>query len=175
LVRTISNVLVMEIGWTDVGSGGYILVSSAHSNTSFTQISDRILNKNMAWMHLSLFEWVLKSDIYEEENWWFSTLLKIIWKRVFIFVISLKDNLEIHFSVIFFNEGCWEPVLLFFIYYTHLPWTYQWKLNTEYYIISSVCIRENMFFVIKIIIVYQFLYSNLLPFEIFDDNFRNWW
>jgi len=24
--------LVMEIGWTDVGSGGYILVSCAHSN-----------------------------------------------------------------------------------------------------------------------------------------------
>jgi hypothetical protein len=35
LVRTISNVLVMEMGWTDVGSGGYILVSCAHSNTSF--------------------------------------------------------------------------------------------------------------------------------------------
>ena len=34
LVGTISNVLVMEIGWTDVGSGGYILVSRAHSNTS---------------------------------------------------------------------------------------------------------------------------------------------
>ena len=34
LVGTISNVLVMEIGWTDVGSGGYILVSSAYSNTS---------------------------------------------------------------------------------------------------------------------------------------------
>ena len=34
LVGIISNVLVMEIGWTDVGSGGYILVSSAHSNTS---------------------------------------------------------------------------------------------------------------------------------------------
>jgi hypothetical protein len=32
LVGTISNVLVMEIGWTDVGSGGYILVSCAHSN-----------------------------------------------------------------------------------------------------------------------------------------------
>ena len=29
LVRTISNVLVMEIGWTDVGSGGYILVSTS--------------------------------------------------------------------------------------------------------------------------------------------------
>ena len=34
LVRTISNVLVMEIGWTDMGSGGYILVSCAHSNTT---------------------------------------------------------------------------------------------------------------------------------------------
>jgi hypothetical protein len=34
LVGTISNVLVMEIGWTDVGSGGYISVSCAHSNTS---------------------------------------------------------------------------------------------------------------------------------------------
>jgi hypothetical protein len=28
--------MVMEIGWTDVGSGGYILVSCAHSNTSYT-------------------------------------------------------------------------------------------------------------------------------------------
>jgi hypothetical protein len=35
LVGTISNVLVIEIGWTDVGSGGYILVSCAHSNTSY--------------------------------------------------------------------------------------------------------------------------------------------
>ena len=34
LVGTISNVLVMEIGWTDVGSRGYILVSCADSNTS---------------------------------------------------------------------------------------------------------------------------------------------
>ena len=34
LVETISNVLVMEIGWTDVGSRGYILVNCAHSNTS---------------------------------------------------------------------------------------------------------------------------------------------
>ena len=34
LVRTNRNVLVMELGWTDVGSGGYILVSCAHSNTS---------------------------------------------------------------------------------------------------------------------------------------------
>jgi len=34
LVRTISNVLVMEIGWTDVESEGYILVSCAHSNNT---------------------------------------------------------------------------------------------------------------------------------------------
>jgi hypothetical protein len=36
LVGTISNVMVMEIGWTDVCVwGGYILVSCAHSNTSY--------------------------------------------------------------------------------------------------------------------------------------------
>jgi hypothetical protein len=34
LVGTISNVLVMEIGWIDVGNGGYIFVSCAHSNTN---------------------------------------------------------------------------------------------------------------------------------------------
>jgi hypothetical protein len=39
LVGIIRNVLVMEIGWADVGSGGYILVSCAHSNTSVTFIS----------------------------------------------------------------------------------------------------------------------------------------
>jgi hypothetical protein len=30
----------MEIGWTDVGSGGYILVSCARSNTIFFYISN---------------------------------------------------------------------------------------------------------------------------------------
>ena len=38
LVGTFSNVLVMEIGWTDVGSGGYMLVSCAHSNTSLVTV-----------------------------------------------------------------------------------------------------------------------------------------
>jgi hypothetical protein len=32
----VKQFLVMEIGWTDVGIGGYILVSCAHSNTSLT-------------------------------------------------------------------------------------------------------------------------------------------
>jgi hypothetical protein len=40
LVETISNVLVMEIGWTDVGSGGHILVSCAHSNTSYIIVTE---------------------------------------------------------------------------------------------------------------------------------------
>ena len=47
LVGTISNVLVMEIGWTDVGSGEYIVVSCAHSNTSsvlFWIIQRRFIN-----------------------------------------------------------------------------------------------------------------------------------
>ena len=35
--------MVMEIGWTDVGSGGYILVSCAHSNTSFSCYPSRII------------------------------------------------------------------------------------------------------------------------------------
>ena len=42
MVGTISNVLVMEIGWTDMGSGGYILVSCAHSNTSYFLSSSTI-------------------------------------------------------------------------------------------------------------------------------------
>jgi hypothetical protein len=46
LVGTISNVLVMEIGWTDVGIGGYILVSCAHSNTSF-YLPRMILSKKL--------------------------------------------------------------------------------------------------------------------------------
>jgi hypothetical protein len=42
---TISNVLVMEIGWTDVESGGYILVSCAHSNTSVKiDVTDKLAN-----------------------------------------------------------------------------------------------------------------------------------
>jgi hypothetical protein len=42
---TISKVLVMEIGWTDVESGGYILVSCAHSNTSVKiDVTDKLAN-----------------------------------------------------------------------------------------------------------------------------------
>ena len=53
LVRTISHVLVMEIGWTDVGSGGYILVSCAHSNTSFFKSSVISPNKQSQNANLS--------------------------------------------------------------------------------------------------------------------------
>jgi hypothetical protein len=40
----------MEIGWTDVGSGGYILVSCAHSNTSLNSTPSALvsfINKNL--------------------------------------------------------------------------------------------------------------------------------
>ena len=51
LVGTISNVLVMEIGWTDVGSGGYILVSCAHSNTSFYCFNVKIVIVKICLSH----------------------------------------------------------------------------------------------------------------------------
>jgi hypothetical protein len=49
LVGTISNVLVMEIGWTDMGSGGYILVSCVHSNTSFIWNEASLWNADIVW------------------------------------------------------------------------------------------------------------------------------
>ena len=52
MVETISNVLVMEIGWTDVGSGGYILVSCAHSNTSLHQVLVFLLSYNIDSLYL---------------------------------------------------------------------------------------------------------------------------
>jgi hypothetical protein len=60
LVGTIS-VLVMEIGWTDVGSGGYILVSCAHSNTSWYYIS-------VYWYIITrhLYFYIIKESLNEE-------------------------------------------------------------------------------------------------------------
>ena len=61
LVGTISNVLVMEIGWIDVGSGGYILVSCAHSNTSLSMCDVKVsltftsLNLVLLWQLFYLF------------------------------------------------------------------------------------------------------------------------
>ena len=49
----------MEIGWTDVGSGGYILVSCAHSNTSFMilkQIIPAIHPYNDVELNLFIFD-----------------------------------------------------------------------------------------------------------------------
>jgi hypothetical protein len=61
LVGTISNVLVMEIGRTDVGSRGYILVSCAHSNTSYYMhlISHFIFSQNKIY---SLKKWTVPLD-----------------------------------------------------------------------------------------------------------------
>ena len=60
LVETISNVMVMEIGWTDVGSGGYILVSCAHSNTSYTcnnSFDQSLLNNEKLWFSWPTLVW----------------------------------------------------------------------------------------------------------------------
>jgi hypothetical protein len=55
LVGTISNVLVMEIGWIDVGSRGYILVSYAHSNTSIKTLDDNpSFSKNLVHSFISI-------------------------------------------------------------------------------------------------------------------------
>ena len=48
LVGTISNILVMEIGWTDVGSGEYILVSCAYSNTCYFPRNEVV---GVFWFH----------------------------------------------------------------------------------------------------------------------------
>ena len=82
LVGTISNVLVMEIGWTDVGSGGYISVSCAHSNTSSIIHHYRILNHNELKFVTHIFQifcWVnahlLIYGLYKLGLFW---ILKII-------------------------------------------------------------------------------------------------
>jgi hypothetical protein len=42
---------LLEIGWTDVGSGGYILVSCAHSNTSFIENHQPVTTHWQTWSH----------------------------------------------------------------------------------------------------------------------------
>jgi hypothetical protein len=60
LVGTISNILVMEIGWTDVGSGGYILVSCAHSNTSCYCYFEQIFAVNdFTWYHIPSLQFLI--------------------------------------------------------------------------------------------------------------------
>ena len=53
LVGTIRNVLVMEIGWTDVGSGGYILVSNTSSFYILDSNSDGVRSLDLK-AHTSL-------------------------------------------------------------------------------------------------------------------------
>ena len=39
----------MEMGWKDVGSGGYILVSRAHSNTSYFRVECTLFCNLQSW------------------------------------------------------------------------------------------------------------------------------
>ena len=65
----------MEIGWTDVGSGGYILVSCAHSNTSIIFITNLqvLLERRsksednesdpLVWTNERVIKWVQSIDL----------------------------------------------------------------------------------------------------------------
>ena len=66
LVETISKVWVMEIGWTDVGSGGYILVSCAHSNTSLSMYIYCFQYTGLTCLATNLSFFMLQ-DLYD---WW---------------------------------------------------------------------------------------------------------
>jgi hypothetical protein len=66
LVGTIRNVLVMEIGWTDVGSGGYILVSNTSSFYILDSNSDGVrwgsvfnTRQNFLILKILLLSWIL--------------------------------------------------------------------------------------------------------------------
>ena len=49
LVGTISNVLVMEIGWTDVGSGGYFYETLHSCNTLPADVHEGIWLLSKIW------------------------------------------------------------------------------------------------------------------------------
>ena len=62
LVRAISNVLVMEIGWTDVGSGGYILVSTAilvlsEGSIVYSWVRVKFMVFNATFNNISVISW----------------------------------------------------------------------------------------------------------------------
>ena len=81
LVGTISNILVMEIGLTDVGSGGYILVSCAHSDTSFKFVF--VFN-------------ILSYDSYFQEHYDFdyrnSKMSYFVWQS-FIYINFIRESI----------------------------------------------------------------------------------
>jgi hypothetical protein len=68
LVGTISHVLVMEIGWIDVGREGYILVSCAHSNTSCYKSLIAILVVMMIWNILRMLLTIWFQNFQEINN-----------------------------------------------------------------------------------------------------------
>jgi two-component sensor histidine kinase len=73
LVGTISNAMVMEIGWTDVGSGGYILVSCAKFQNILRNTTQVIIRHRVK----ILFS-VISSPITLERQKWKSSKMKEI-------------------------------------------------------------------------------------------------
>ena len=90
LVRAISNVLVMEIGWTDVGSRGYILVSCAHSNTSFYSLGLYCWwwNYNKIKIACCITEWreAWSINCLSENN---THLLYMVWYKIWRYIVCL--------------------------------------------------------------------------------------
>ena len=93
LIGTISNVLVVEIGWTDVGSGGYILVSCAHSNTSsISDLFNIILSFSVRSLSIYLRE-TCKSNI--DENF-----IIIYFLKFGILFLFLEIHMEIQQGIL---------------------------------------------------------------------------
>ena len=69
LVGTISNVLIMEIGWTDVESGGYILVGYAHSNTSYICFSKKYFPELLTLRNISELALLMLIKYFIEVIW----------------------------------------------------------------------------------------------------------
>jgi hypothetical protein len=72
LAGTISNVLVMEIGWTDVGRGGGYILVCAHSNTSY------YWELELLSMNLNLWIPIFVKTFGENEIYWY---LELLWNR----------------------------------------------------------------------------------------------
>jgi hypothetical protein len=80
----------MEIGWTDVGSRGYILVSCAHSNTSFYSLGLYWWwwNYNKIKIACCITEWreAWSINCLSENN---THLLYMVWYKIWRYIVCL--------------------------------------------------------------------------------------
>jgi hypothetical protein len=91
LVGTSSNALVMEIGWTDVGSGGYILVSCAHSNTSlYLYCHWDVIDQRGGWDLINWFNpYKIRFVGSQKQDIWIYNGHSLLWNKVEIIILSV--------------------------------------------------------------------------------------